>query len=62
MADNLDLAIRIRADFQLVLSNLKKLKQGVGGTDREMRRAARSADTWSRTVSRGLSPRMRGSR
>ena len=42
MADNLDLAIRIRADLQSALSNLKRMEGGVDGLDRSMKRASRS--------------------
>ena len=56
MADNLDLAIRIRADLQSALSNLKRMEGGVDGVDRSMKRAGRGADTGSSPLARGTRP------
>ena len=50
MADNLDLAIRIRADLRSALTNLEKMEGGVRDVGREMRRASLGARVFSSTV------------
>ena len=40
MADNLDIAVRIRTDLQSALSNLKRMEGGVKGVGAEMRRTS----------------------
>ena len=48
MADNLDLAIRIRADLQSALNGLKQMEGGVAGVDREMKKASRGVPPHTR--------------
>ena len=43
MADNLDIAVRIRADLQSALNNLRKMEGGVKGMGAEMRRTSGAA-------------------
>ena len=50
MADNLDLAIRIRADLRSALVNLEKMEGGVRDVGREMKRASLGARVFSSTV------------
>ena len=50
MADNLDLAVRVRADLQSALNGLKQMEGGVGGLDREMGKASRSASGLRSTI------------
>ena len=55
MADSLDLAIRIRADLQSALSNLKKMEGGVAGVSREMRRGSTAARVFGSTIGKLVS-------
>ena len=55
MADNLDLAIRIRADLQSALSNLKEMEGGVAGVGREMRRGSIAARVFGSTIGKLVS-------
>ena len=50
MADNLDLAIRIRADLQSALNGLKQMEGGVAGVDREIRKASIGARIFRSTI------------
>ena len=50
MADNLDLAIRIRADLQSALNGLKQMEGDVAGVDREIRKASFGARIFRSTI------------
>ena len=50
MADNIDLAIRIRADLQSALQNLGRMEKGVRGLDGEMRKASRGGRLLHSTI------------
>lgn len=55
MADNLELAIRIRADLNSALRGLRQMEQGTDDTGRSMKRAAGASDTFARSVARLVS-------
>ena len=50
MADNLDIAIRVRADLQSALNNLSKMQKGVGGLSGEMRKTSKAASLLNSTI------------